>query len=139
MSDIIERARALRAKIEELATEHLDDGEAESYAELFPAWNSAAEYAAGEKVRYEGKVYKCLQAHTAQAGWTAEDAPSLWAEVLAGQDGSAIGKWTQPDSTNPYMSGDKVTYNGKTYESAIDNNVWSPEAYPAGWREVTGA
>ena len=44
--------------------------------------------------------------------------------------------WEQPDSTNPYMKGDKVKYNGKIYESVIDNNVWSPEAYPQGWKEV---
>lgn len=34
------------------------------------------------------------------------------------------------------MTGDKVTYNGKVYMSLIDNNVWSPDAYPAGWQEV---
>jgi hypothetical protein len=31
------------------------------------------------------------------------------------------------------MTGDKVIYNGQTYQSVIDNNIWSPEAYPAGW------
>ena len=34
------------------------------------------------------------------------------------------------------MTGDKVKFNGKTYESLIDNNIWSPEAYPAGWKEI---
>ena len=43
----------------------------------------------------------------------------------------------QPDSTNPYKKGDRVRFNGKVYESLIDNNVWSPSAYPAGWREVS--
>lgn len=36
------------------------------------------------------------------------------------------------------MIGDKVKFNGKIYESVIDNNVWSPEAYPQGWKEVEG-
>ena len=35
------------------------------------------------------------------------------------------------------MKGDKVIFNGKVYESLIDNNVYSPEAYPAGWKEIT--
>ena len=35
-----------------------------------------------------------------------------------------------------YMIGDKVMYNGKVYESLIDNNVWSPDTYPAGWELI---
>ena len=35
-----------------------------------------------------------------------------------------------------YMTGDKVTFNDKHYESIIDYNTWSPEAYPAGWKQV---
>lgn len=53
--------------------------------------------------------------------------------------GNRYWEWKQPDSTNPYMKGDKVTYNGKTYESVIDNNVWSPDTYPAGWKEFPNA
>ena len=45
-------------------------------------------------------------------------------------------EWSQPDASNPYSIGDRVIFNGLTYESLIDNNVWSPEAYPAGWSEV---
>ena len=94
----------------------------------------AASYAKGDRIQYNGKLYKCLQAHTAQADWNPVDAPSLWAEVLAGQDGTAIGEWVQPDSTNPYMRGDKVNYKGKLYESEVDNNVWEPGVY--GWVEI---
>ena len=45
-----------------------------------------------------------------------------------------IPEWEQPSSVNPYMKGDKVTHNGKTWESSIDNNVWEPSVY--GWVEV---
>jgi hypothetical protein len=27
-------------------------------------------------------------------------------------------------------------FEGKVYESTIPNNIWSPAAYPAGWKEV---
>ena len=57
------------------------------------------------------------------------------AEVLIPNE-NIIPEWEQPDSTNAYMTGDKVTYNGKTYMSTIDNNIWSPVDYPAGWSEV---
>ena len=62
-------------------------------------------------------------------------APSLWAKVLI-PDENVIPEWEQPDSTNPYMIGDKVSFDGKVYESVIDNNIWSPAAYPAGWKEI---
>lgn len=112
-----------------------DDQTAANAAELYPVWNETKVYAVGDRVRYDSVLYKCLQAHTAQTTWTPTDAPSLWAKVLI-PDPEVIPEWEQPDSTNPYMKGDKVTYKGKTYESLIDNNVWSPEAYPQGWKEV---
>ena len=111
----------------------IEDETALRMVEYYPA-PGAASYAAGDRIQYNGKLYKCLQAHTAQADWNPVAAPSLWAEVLAGQDGTAIGDWVQPDSTNPYMRGDKVIHNGKTYESSIDNNVWEPGVY--GWVEI---
>ena len=59
--------------------------------------------------------------------WNPKDAPSLYAVVLI-PDENIIPEWIQPDSTNPYMIGDKVTHNGVTYESLVDNNVWEPGA-----------
>ena len=112
-----------------------DDQTAANAAELYPVWNETKVYAVGDRVRYDSILYKCLQAHTAQTTWTPTAASSLWAKVLI-PDPEVIPEWEQPDSTNPYMKGDKVTYKGKTYESLIDNNVWSPEAYPQGWKEV---
>ena len=44
-------------------------------------------------------------------------------------------EWVQPTGAhNAYSNGDKITYNGKHYISTIDGNVWSPDAYPAGWQ-----
>ena len=56
--------------------------------------------------------------------------------MLTDPTGETILEWKQPSSTNPYMKGDKVIFEGKTYESLIDNNVWSPAAYPAGWKNI---
>lgn len=123
----------LRAMIEKLSATMADD-EALETVELFPMWKTGCEYSSNDRVRYDGVLYRCLTAHTAQETWTPTDAPSLWAKVLAGQQGTEIGEWVQPDSTNPYMRGDKVNYNGKTWVSDVDNNVWEPGVY--GWVEI---
>ena len=129
------RAQTLRTAIESLA-DNLDDEHAVELPELFPEWSGQdVFYDSGKRLVYNGTLYKVLQAHSSQSDWTPDDAPSLFARVLPGQDGTQIGEWVQPDSTNPYMAGDKVTYNGNTYESTIDNNVWAPDVY--GWELFT--
>lgn len=134
MSAILERARHLRAIIEDNATVMTDEAAADA-VELFPRWSGdGVSYVVGDRRRFGETLYKCLQDHTSQEGWDPESAPSLWAEILPGQDGTDIGEWVQPDSTNPYMTGDRVTHNEKTWESTVDNNVWEPGVY--GWSEV---
>lgn len=100
---------------------------------LYPVWKNETEYKIGQRVLYNDILYKVLQNHISQESWTPTDAPSLFAQVLI-PDENVIPEWIQPDSTNAYMIGDKVTYNGKTWISIVDNNVWSPDAY--GWEEV---
>lgn len=126
-------AMAYRAAID-LAAQALDDTKAVEAQCLYPDFAVGVPYAAGDRVVYGGKLYKVLQAHTSQADWLPTAAPSLFAEVLPGQGGTVIGEWQQPGSTNPYKKGDKVTYNGKTWKSTVDDNVWEPGVY--GWTEV---
>ena len=130
-----ELAQKLRPYIEKAALS-LTDEDALEAPNLFPTWHEdAGTYEKDVRVLYDGILYKCLQTHTAQAGWTPTAAPSLWAKVLI-PDANVIPEWEQPDSTNPYQIGDRVMFNGKVYESVIANNIWSPSAYPAGWKEV---
>lgn len=129
-------ARRMREMIEH-SMQSVSDEAALDFVSLFPAWSpEGAAYTASQRVRYQSELYRVLQDHTSQESWTPEAAPSLFAKVLPGQGGTEIGEWVQPDSTNPYMTGDRVMFQGKVYESAIDNNVWSPADYPQGWREV---
>lgn len=114
----------------------VDDETALLLTEYYPVWSGdSVEYKKDFRLTYNGTLYKVLQDHTSQASWTPDAAPSLFAKVLTSDDGTPL-PWEQPGSTNPYMKGDKVLYNGKVYESLIDNNVWSPEAYPAGWKQI---
>lgn len=117
-------------KLRESAT----DEQALAVPVLYPAWRSGVDYVAGARLLYNGTLYKVLQAHTSQETWTPDAATSLFANVLI-PDPDVIPEWVQPDSTNPYMAGDKVMHNGKTWVSDIDNNVWEPGVY--GWTEVT--
>lgn len=127
-----QQARKIRAQIESLSAS-LPDDQALEVPEMFPIWEPSG-YSKDDRVRYGGVLYKCLQSHDANETWTPADAPSLWAQVLI-PDPTDIPEWIQPDSTNPYMTGDKVTHNGQTWQSIIDNNVWEPGVY--GW-EVVG-
>lgn len=127
-------AQKLRAAINGVGA-FLTDEQALTLPIIFPAWRGdGISYAAGDRVMYGGVLYKCLQAHTSQGDWTPTAAPSLWAKVLIPDPGT-IPEWKQPESTNPYMAGDKVTHNGKTWVSTTDNNVWEPGVY--GWDEIT--
>ena len=121
--------------IEALVTlrESASDADALNAVAIYPEWREGVTYTTGQRVRHDGTLYKVLQDHTSQADWTPEAAPSLFAKVLI-PDPETIPEWQQPDSTNPYMQGDKVTHNGKTWISDIDGNVWEPGVY--GWSEV---
>ena len=118
----------------EHAAQSLDDTMALEAVTLYPEWKPDTEYAVDFRVRCNGVLYRCITAHTSQVSWTPDVAHSLFAKVLI-EDPTAIPEWQQPDSTNPYMTGDKVTHNGKTWVSDIDGNVWEPGVY--GWSEVT--
>lgn len=133
MNKWLEAAKPVRA-VMDAAGAMLTDEQAATVPTLYRAWESGIDYAEGERRLYNGTLYRCLQAHTAQDGWNPADAPSLWAKVLIPEP-DVIPEWEQPDSTNPYMTGDKVTHNGKTWVSDVDNNVWEPGVY--GWSEVT--
>lgn len=135
-----DEAIELRKELEELAASvDMTDEQYQKYTWLFKEWNgNNVSYAVNDKAKYQGSLYRCIQAHVSQPQWNPVDASSLWANVLIppGPDPHDIPVWVQPSSTNPYMMGDMVKYpdeNGAIYKSTIDNNIWSPMAYPQGW------
>lgn len=116
-------------KLRESAT---DEHALESTA-VYPMWQENRTYTTGERIRYNDVLYKVLQSHTSQSDWTPDNAVSLFAKVLV-VDPEAVSEWEQPGSTNPYQTGDKVSHNGFTWVSIVDNNVWEPGVY--GWDKV---
>lgn len=108
----------------------------------FKPWTAEESVVKGDIRQYENGLYEVIQDHTTQADWQPNVAASLWRvytpnETLQGTE--IIPDFVQPVSTNPYMTGDKVVFEGKVYESTIDNNVWSPIEHPQGWQEVMTA
>lgn len=138
MSKWLEAAMPVRKAMDK-AGAYLTDEQAVEAAAMYRAWEVGVKYATGDRRLYADNLYTCLQAHTSQETWKPADAPSLWAKVLI-PDPDVIPEWEQPDSTNAYKLGDKVTHNGKTWEcTAVDgagNNTWEPGVY--GWTGIEG-
>lgn len=125
----------------QMFAQSLEDEKAMEVAYMYDPWKIGKSYAVGDFLTYgansvgDPQLYKAVQDHTAQADWTPEVAVSLY--VAVGLDEQGYPVWSQPTgSHDAYNKGDIVNYNGTLYESLIDGNTYSPEAYPAGWKEV---
>lgn len=120
------KAKTLRNLIEQLAIT-LDDATALTGVELFPPWELIA-YSIGDRVQYNGTLYKCVQAHTAQSDWAPDVTPALWVVVTVEE----WPEWVQPTGAqDAYAKDAKVTHNGQRWISNVDANVWEPGVY--GW------
>lgn len=111
-------------------------------ASLYPVWAADKQYKVNDIVQYgtnsvgDPQLYLVLQAHKSQADWLPDATSSLYKKMGISESGYPI--WTQPlCAVDAYNLGDIVSYNGKLYKSIINANVWSPDAYPAGWEEYT--
>ena len=115
------------------SVEEMTDEEALEVAALFPTWASkiGEAVAAGERLWYDGKLYKVIQAHTVQEEWTPDTAVSLYVEVSIEE----IPEWVQPlGAQDAYRLNDKVKHNGHTWQSNIDYNTYEPGVY--GWTQL---
>ena len=124
----------------------------------YPIWTqplgAVDAYNIGDIVSYNGKLYKSIINANV---WAPDVYPAGWEEYTESTSGGDSGETggsgttepetppteTIPDFVQPtgahdaYKKGDKVKFEGKTYESLIDANTYSPSAYPAGWKEIT--
>ena len=136
----IEKLKAMRKQAEINAADNTD-ALALEVSTLYVDWRTLEEgysLAVGDRVTYNDVLYNVITAHNVQSTWNPVDSPSLFAKVLI-PDPEVIPEWEQPDSTNPYSKGDRVTHNEKTWESLVDNNVWEPGALGTEslWKDVS--
>lgn len=125
-------------KVLQMFAASLTDEQAIEVATIYDPWSVGKQYHAGEFVTYgqnsvgDPQLYKVVQAHTSQADWKPDATPTLY--VAIGLDDSGYPVWSQPTGAHDaYNTGDIVDYNGTLYRSLINGNVYSPDAYPAGW------
>ena len=125
---------ATRAELVELLVYvrlELNDQLALKYSTMYPVWAVGISVAKDSRYQYNGKLYKCIQAHTTQADWTPDATPALWVKVSLDE----WPEWIQPTGAHDaYAKGDKVTHNSKKWTSDVDANTWEPGVY--GWTEV---
>ena len=119
--EAIERTRPLTESevsrmliIQQINTLTVDDNTALRMVEFYPEWAENAEYTIGYKVQRNGKLWRCIQAHTSQAGWEPENAASLWTEICESHAGTL-------EDPIPY-SGNMALESGKYYMQ--DNKVY---------------
>lgn len=129
-------------KVIQLFANTFDEETALEVPSVYPEWEVNHNYKQGDIISYgqnslgDPQLYKVVKEHTSQDDWK----PGVGTESLYtafGVDESGIPIWKQPSGAHDaYNKGDKVKYNEKYYESLIDGNVWAPETYSAGWKEI---
>ena len=98
---------------------NVDDNTALRMTTFYPEWAENTEYTIGYKVQRGGKLWRCIQAHTSQAGWEPENAASLWTEICE----SHAGTLEDPIPYNGNMalkSGKYYSQDGKVYRCTRD-------------------
>lgn len=130
-------------KAVQMFAKSLDEDSAMMIATIYDPYQVDHAYAVGDYFTYgvngvgDPQLYKVVQAHTSQADWKPDALPALYTPIGLTPSGYPV--WTQPTGAHDaYNKGDIVSYNDKLYRSLIDGNVYSPDAYPAGWEEYTG-
>lgn len=132
-TDLVEQAQAIRAGMQALARTAPDAVLLAQPMAMYDEWSAeSVEYVLDDIRQYNGLLYRCVQAHTSQATWTPEDAPSLWTRIA--DPAQEWPEWIQPTGAhNAYAQGAKVSHNGKHWISNVDANTWEPGVY--GWTE----
>lgn len=105
----------------------VDDNTALRMTEFYPEWASDMDYSTGYKVQRGGKLWRCLQAHTAQVGWEPENAASLWEQICEAHDGTKYDPIPY-DGNMALEAGKYYTQNGVLYLCNRDtgNPVYHP-------------
>ena len=133
--NIFETMQQLRAALMDFA-ETVEDDKAVKYPSLFKPWAVGEGYNVDDRRQYDGKLWKCLQGHTSQEGWTPAETPALWVEIAIPGEYREIKE--NMLSTEAFAKGEIGWYNFKDnlYKSLIDNNVYTPDSYPDGWEAI---
>ena len=130
------RAEALKLRaIVELAVASLDDKTASEAPTLFPRLKQDGSLVwAGTRIYHNGEVKKAAVDLWDTVDNSPDKATTLW-ETLDYKDGYRIIP-SVITVTEAFAKGERGWWNGKLYESKVENNVYTPEQYADNWTEV---
>lgn len=133
------RAEALKLRaIVEQAAASLDDKTASEAPTLFPRLKQDGSLVrAGTRICHNGEIKKAAVDLWDTADNSPDNAADLW-ETIDYKDGYRI----IPETitvTKAFSKGERGWWHGVLYESAVDNNVYTPEQYAPNWTEVNNA
>lgn len=133
---MITREKALRLRqIIEQATVSLNDKTASEGAELFPKLKfDGSLVSSGTRINWNGVIKKATVDLWDTEENNPDNAPTLWEDIQY-RDGYRIIPETITSIT-AFALDEYGWWNDALYKSLINANVWTPEAYPAGWEVV---
>ena len=128
------KAKQLRSVIE-LATVSLDDQTASTAPELYPKLTGDGSLVqSGTRINWNGVVKRAASDLWDTAENAPDTAPTLW-EDISYREGYRIIPATITAGT-AFAKDELGWWGDALYKSQMDNNVWTPDAYPAGWEAV---
>ena len=85
----------------------------------------------GTRINHNGKIKRASVDIWDTAENNPDNAPTLW-EDISYREGYRIIPETITAGT-AFMKDERGWWQDELYVSLLDNNVWTPEGYPAGW------
>ena len=106
--------------LQQINTLTVDDATALRMVAYYPEWTAGAAYAAGDRLVYNGDLYKVLQAHTSQETWLPGiGTESLYTRIDEQHDGTKYDPIPY-DGNMALESGKYYTQSGMTYLCSRD-------------------
>ena len=115
--------------------DNADDSLASLVLDLYPTLKeNGALISAGTRIHYNNILYRAAVDLWDTAENNPDNAPSLWEEVNYREGYRVIPETISVGAA--FAKDERGWWEDQLYVSLIDNNVWTPTAYPAGWQLV---
>ena len=134
---MITKAKAL--KIRSLAMESavaMDDVNASTVPEMFPKLKcDGTLVSAGTRINWNGQLKKAAADLWDTAENNPDNAPTLWEDINYVNGYRVIPEVIT--AALAFSNGERGAWKGVVYESTLDNNVWTPDQFAAGWKRIS--
>ena len=132
-TELHNEAEALRAEAK-AAPQAITDKIASFVPSMFPLLEGkGALIKAGTKINWNGALKRAAADLWDREEYNPDNAPSLWEDVAYIKGIRVIPEVIT--ATAAFSKGEAGFWKGEKYISLIDANVWTPEAYAAGWQK----